>query len=92
MGPVTLRSSSSQKLLSVTRSMISPSTQCAEVAWYSYRVPGSQLSRHSPNRFTRPSRVHQSGAPSGAWGKPAVWSITCSTVMTSLSFVPNSGM
>ena len=37
-------------------------------------------------------RVHHCGAPSGAWGKPAVCSITCSTVITSLPFVPNSGM
>src|SRR4051812_17286170 len=72
--------------------MISASTQCAEVAWYSYRVPGSQVSRHSAKRSSRLSRVAQRGGPSGAYGKPAVCSITCSTVTTSLPLVPNSGM
>ena len=43
-------------------------------------------------RSSRPSRVHQTGAPIGAWGKPLVCSITCSTVMTSLPWLANSGM
>ena len=71
--------------------MMADSTQWADVAWYSYEVPGSQLSRHLANASRRPCGVVHSGGPSGAWGKPAVWSITCSTVMTSLPFVPNSG-
>src|SRR3954470_10469377 len=76
----------------VTRSMISTSTQCADVGWYSNVEPGSQLSRHSANFSTLPSRVHCWGGPSGAYGNPDVCSITCSTVIASLPFVGNSGM
>src|SRR3954451_19763985 len=71
--------------------MMADSTQWAEVAWYSYDVPGSQLSRQMANAWRRPSGVDHCGGPSGAWGKPAVCSITCSTVTTSLPLVPNSG-
>src|SRR5438270_396125 len=74
------------------RSMSSASTQWADVGWYSNAVPGSQLSRHLENAARRLSRSAQSGGPNGARGKPLVCSITCSTVMTSLSWVPNSGM
>ena len=72
--------------------MISASTQCADVGWYSKIEPGSQFSRQLANFSTRPSRVHCCGGPSGAYGNPEVCSITCSTVMTSLPFVANSGM
>ena len=44
----------------VQRSMISASTQCADVGWYSKRVPGSQLQRHFANRASRRSRSSQS--------------------------------
>ena len=43
-----------------SRSMISASTQCADVGWYSKRVPGSQLHRHFENRARRRSRSSQS--------------------------------
>src|SRR5262245_27440369 len=72
--------------------MISTSTQCADVGWYSYADPGSQFSFHDANCSTLPSRVHHAGGPSGAWGKPDVCSITCSSLMTSFPFVANSGM
>ena len=71
--------------------MISARTQCADVGWYWYFVPGSQLSRHLANRSTRPSLVAPSSGGIGASGKPPVCSITCSTVITSLPFGANSG-
>ena len=75
-----------------TRAISSASTQCADVAWYSNRVPGSQLRRHFANAPRRPSRVDHCGGPSGACGKPDVCSSTCSSVTASLPFSPNSGM
>ncbi len=72
--------------------MSSASTQWAEVGWYSWAVPGSQLSRHFANASRRRSRSAHAGGPSGARGNPDVWSITCSTVTTSLPLVANSGM
>ena len=72
--------------------MISASTQCADVGWYWYFVPGSQFRRHAANAAVRPSLVAPLSGRSGASGKPAVCSITCSIVMTSLPLVPNSGM
>src|SRR5688500_12394803 len=71
--------------------MISASTQCADVGWYSYCDPGSQLNRHFANAAIRPSCVNHCGGPIGACGNPHVCSITCSTVTTSLPLVPNSG-
>ncbi len=65
--------------------MISASTQCADVGWYSKVEPGSQFSRQLANFSTRPSRVHCCGGPSGAYGKPEVCSITCSTVIDVLA-------
>ena len=50
----------SRKSVPVTRSMSSASTQCADVGWYSKRVPGSQLQRHCANRASRRSRSSQS--------------------------------
>ena len=70
----------------VARSMSSASTQCADVGWYSNAVPGSQLQRHFANRASRASRSSHSSGRNGACGNPDVWSITCSTVMTSLPF------
>src|SRR5664279_1728656 len=72
--------------------MISASTQWADDGWYSNVEPGSQFRRQLANFSTLPSRVHCCGGPSGAYGKPEVWSITCSTVIASLPLVPNSGM
>jgi hypothetical protein len=89
-GPVTRSSTTSRKSAPVTFSMIADSTQCADVAWYSYDVPGSQLSRHRAKASRRPVGVAHCGGPRGAWGKPAVCSMTCSTVMPSLPLVPNS--
>ena len=74
------------------RSINSASTQCAEVAWYSYVEPGSQFNRHLANASHRPSLVAPSSSRSGAIGKPDVCSMTCSMVIASLPFVPNSGM
>ena len=71
--------------------MSSASTQWADVGWYWNVVPGSQFSLHSPKRSSRPSRVDHAGGPIGAAGKPPVCSITCSTVIASLPWVPNSG-
>ncbi len=56
------------------------------------RVPGSQLQRHFAKRARRASRSSHSSGWNGACGKPDVWSITCSTVITSLPSVANSGM
>ena len=53
--------------------------------------PGTRFSRHLANAASLPSAVSHWGGPSGAKGKPPVWSSTCSTVTTSLPFVPNSG-
>ena len=81
-----------RKSAPVQRSMISASTQCAEVGWYSKRVPGSQLQRHCENRASRRSRSSQSSGSNGARGNPDVCSITCSMVIVSLSFGANSGI
>ena len=57
--PVSPRGSSTRsrrnarKSSPLTRSMSSASTQCADVGWYSNRVPGSQLQRHAANRASR---------------------------------------
>ena len=72
--------------------MSSTSTQWAEVGWYWKRVPGSQLRRQAENRPRRASTVLPVERVEGAVGNPQVWSRTCSTVMASLSLVPNSGM
>ena len=90
-GPVTRSCTSSRKSLPVTALMISASTQCADVGWYSYRVPGSQLSRQFAMATSRDSDVSHCGGFSGACGKPDVCSITCSTVIWSLPFSPNAG-
>ncbi len=71
--------------------MISASTQCADVGWYWNTVPGSQLRRQRAKAAQRPSLVAPARGARGAIGKPDVCSITCSMVMTSLPFVPNSG-
>ena len=49
-----------------TRSISSASTQCAEVGWYSKRVPGSQLHLHCAKRASRRSRSSQSSGANGA--------------------------
>ena len=90
-GPVTRLSTSSRKSLPVTASMISANTQWADVAWYSKRVPGSQLRRHPAIFCLRDVRSLQAGGPIGAYGNPEVCNITCSTVMASLPLSPNSG-
>ena len=71
-----------------------PSAQVALAldGWYSNFVPGSHWSRHLPKASRRPSVVAHFGGPSGAEGNPLWWSMTCSTVMTSLPFDANSGM
>ena len=48
--------------------------------------------RQDENRAKRTSRSFQSRVAKGARGKPLVWRRTCSRVMRSLSWVPNSGM
>ncbi len=81
-----------RKSVFVQRSMISASTQCADVGWYSKREPGSQLQRQLAKRSRRRSRSSHSSGPNGARGKPDVCSITCSTVIDSFPFAANSGM
>ena len=91
-GLVTLASTTSRKSSPVTRSSSSASTQWADDAWYSKRVPGSQLSRQRAKASQRPALVSPAVTSIGACGKPAVWRSTCSRVMTSLPFVANSGI
>ena len=66
-------------------------THMLELGWYSKREPGSQLRRQRAKRARSASREAQSLGPEGAWGKPAVWVKSCSTVTASLPFVANSG-
>ena len=61
-----------------------------EREWYSKREPGSQFSRQFAKRSSRRSRSRNSGGRNGAWGKPAVCRKSCSTVIRSLLFAPNS--
>src|SRR3990170_1382110 len=71
--------------------MISDSTQCADVAWYSKRLSGAQFSRQRPNASSSLPRSPQCSGANGANGNPLVCSRTCSTVTTSLPLLPNSG-
>ena len=53
-------------------------------------MPGSQLSRQDAIFSMRASRLAAVATSIGAWGKPEVWSITCSMVMASLPLGANS--
>ena len=90
-GAHTRCSTKSRKSMPPSRSMMSASTQCAEVAWYSKRVPGSHSSSHSANVARRAAGSAPSISGITAFGKPAVCSITCSTVTASLPLAANSG-
>ncbi len=85
-GSMTRVRTKSRKSDPVMRSINSASTQCADVAWYSKRVPGSQLQRQLAKRASRRSLSSQSSGSNGAPGKPDVCSITCSMVITSFPF------
>ena len=51
--------------------MMADSTQWADVAWYSYDVPGSQFSRHLAKASRRPCGVVHSGGPERRVGEAA---------------------
>gem|GEM_PF-6930782 len=75
----------------LTRSIRSASTQCADVAWYSNRLPGSHSSRQVPNRRRRAAGSPPSIGPIGALGNPHVWSSNCSMVTAPIPPAASSG-
>ena len=90
-GAVTRSCTTSTKGRPVSASINSAITQWAEIGWYSVWAPGCQSSVHSANWARRPALVPHERGPIGACGKPPCMVSSCSTVTSSLPFVPNSG-